>query len=106
MRRLRSDAVKLESRDQADDTARYSFGRFDQRKVMIAIEAHRGVKPASKLTHLFLSDETAKVFPRVSGSNNVTGTENPKAADVVTSLQELSASVTFYFHFLIYGMIT
>jgi hypothetical protein len=106
MRRLRPDLVKLESRDQTDHAARHSLGGLDQRKVVVAVEVQRGVESASELTHLLLYHEAAKVFPRVIGRDHVTGTKNPEAADVVASLHESGAFVTFCAHLFIYGMIS
>jgi hypothetical protein len=106
VRRLRPDLVELERGNQADHGARHSFGSLDERKVLVRFEVSGSVESTSEPTRSPLSDETAKVFARVTGGHHVTGTENPEAADMVACLDELGASVTMYFHFCVYGMIS
>jgi hypothetical protein len=106
MRRLRPDPVELERGNQADHGARHSFGSFDEREILVRLEVSGCVESTSEPPRLSLSDETTKVFTRVTGGHHVAGTENLKATDMFARLQDLGPSVTIYFHLFIYGMIT
>jgi hypothetical protein len=98
--------VELERGNQADHGARHSFGSLDEREILVRLEVRGCVESTSDPTRLPLSDETAKVFTRVTGGHHVAGTENPEAADKVAGRQDLGASVTLWFHFFMHGMIT
>jgi hypothetical protein len=94
MRRLRPDPVELERGNQADHGARHSFGSLDEREVLVRLEVSGYVESTSEPTRVPLSDETAKVFTRVTGGHHVAGTKNPEAANKVAGLQDMGASVT------------
>jgi hypothetical protein len=84
----------LERGNQADHGARHSFGSLDEREVLVRLEVGGCVESTSEPTRVPLSDETAKVFTRVTGGHHITGAENPEAAEKVARLQDVGANVT------------